>query len=170
MMTTIVILFVVFFAVRLAFLAVSIKNEKRLIAKGAVQIGEKTSKLLATAHIVYYFAALISAYYTKVSFNGVSAFGAVMVALSLMILAYIIRQLGEIWTVKVYIAPNHIINRSWLFSTFKHPNYFLNIVPELIGIGLLCQAWGVMMIGLPIYAMILAKRIREEETAMAHLF
>lgn len=169
-MTTIVILFVVFFAVRLAFLAVSIKNEKRLIAKGAVQVGEKTSKILAAAHIIYYFSALANAYYFDVVFNNISLLGAVIVAISLLILGIIIRELGEIWTVKVYIAPNHVINRSWLFKTFKHPNYFLNIVPELIGIGLLCQAWWVMMIGLPIYGVILAKRIREEETAMKHLF
>lgn len=169
-MTAILTLFVCFFAVRLAFLAVSIKHEKRLIAKGAVQIGEKTSKRLAAAHIVYYFAALFSAYYCEVVFNWVSALGAVIVALSLLVLGYIVRELGEIWTVKVYIAPDHIINRSWLFKTFKHPNYFLNIVPELIGVGLLCQAWGVMLIGLPIYGVILAKRIHEEENAMRHLF
>lgn len=169
-MIIIATLFACFFIIRLMFLAISVKNEKRLIAKGAVQFGEKTSKLLAVAHIIYYFAALFSAYYFDVLFNWVSALGAVVVALSLMILAYIIHQLGEIWTVKVYIAPDHTINRSWLFKTFKHPNYFLNIVPELIGIGLLCQAWGVMIIGLPIYVLILAKRIQEEEAAMKHLF
>ncbi|MBG8685232.1 hypothetical protein E4K46_11475, partial [Neisseria meningitidis] len=31
----------------------------------------------------------------------------------------IIKQLGEIWTVKIYILPNHQINRSWLFKTFR---------------------------------------------------
>lgn len=169
-MATIIILVTLFFVVRLVFLVVSIKNEKRLIAKGAVQIGEKTSKQLTVAHIAYYFSALISTCYFKVNFNWVSAVGMVMVVVSLAILGYIIRELGEIWTVKVYIAPNHTINCSWLFRTFKHPNYFLNIIPELIGIGLLCQAWGVMVVGLPIYGVILTKRIREEEAAMKHLF
>lgn len=169
-MAIIVALFVLFFVVRLVFLAISIKNEKRLIAKGAVQVGEKTSKILAVAHIVYYFLSLASAYCFGVKFNGVSAFGAMLVVLSLIMLGHIVHKLGEIWTVKVYIAPNHVINRSWLFKTFRHPNYFLNIIPELIGVGLLCQSWGVMLIGLPIYGLILAKRIREEEKAMQHLF
>lgn len=169
-MTTIAILFVAFFVVRLAFLAVSIRNEKRLIAQGATQIGERTSKLLTVAHIVYYFAALGSAFYIGAEFTTISLIGALLVAASLVMLGVIVRSLGEIWTVKVYISPTHRINRSWLFRTFKHPNYFLNIVPELIGIALLCQAWAVLLVGLPIYGVILAKRIREEEAAMAHLF
>ena len=80
------------------------------------------------------------------------------------------KQLVEIWTVKIYILPEHQINRSWLFKTFRHPNYFLNIIPELIGIALLCQAWYVLLIGLPIYLLVLFKRIRQEEQAMATLF
>lgn len=169
-MAIIAVLFAVFFVVRLLFLGVSIRNEKHLIANGAQQVGEKTSKILAVAHIAYYFAALISAYYTQISFNWISGLGAVVVTLSLLVLWYIIRELGEIWTVKVYIAKSHKINRSWLFSTFKHPNYFLNIIPELIGVALLCQAWYVLLFGLPIYGVILMMRIRQEEDAMRHLF
>lgn len=169
-MTTIVAFFVIFFAIRLYFLGISIKNEKNLIAKGATQIGEKHSKLLAAAHIVYYFSALVSAIMIGATFNTISAIGVAMVSASLVVLWLIIKQLGEIWTVKIYILPNHEINRSWLFRTFKHPNYFLNIIPELIGIALLCQAWWVLLVGLPIYGILLLIRIRQEETAMKHLF
>lgn len=169
-MLLIYLFFIIFFIIRLIFLKTSINNEKRLIALGAKQFGEKNSKVLATAHIVYYFSALWSAYYHQVEFNTISAMGALIVALSLLILHYIIKELGEIWTVKVYILPNHSINRSWIFKTFKHPNYFLNIIPELIGIALLCQAWWVLAIGLPIYGVILAIRIHQEQKAMQHLF
>lgn len=169
-MTAIVIFFAIFFGIRLYFLGISIKNEKNLIAKGATQIGEKHSKRLAAAHIVYYFSALISAIVVGAKFNGISALGAFIVSASLVVLWFIIQELGEIWTVKVYILPNHQINRSWLFRIFKHPNYFLNIIPELIGIALLCQAWWVLLIGLPIYGAILFIRIQQEEAAMKHLF
>lgn len=169
-MIWIAIFFVLFFAIRLAFLAVSIKNEKNLIKLGAKQVGVTNSKVLAVAHILYYFAALISAYYHQVVFDITSIMGALLVSASLLVLYYIIKQLGSIWTVKVYILPNHTINRTWLFRTFKHPNYFLNIIPELIGIALLCHAWWVLMIGLPIYGVILGIRIHQEEKAMQHLF
>lgn len=169
-MTAILILFGIFFAIRLYFLGISIKNEKKLIAKGATQIGAKHSKILAGAHIVYYFVAVLSAILLNVKFNLISAIGAIIVSASFVVLWFIVKQLGEIWTVKVYILPNHQINRSWLFTTFKHPNYFLNIIPELIGIALLCQAWWVLLLGLPIYGVILFIRIQQEEEAMKHLF
>lgn len=169
-MSQVLILFSIFFIIRLVFLAISIKNEKRLIAMGATQIGKTNSKVLALAHILYYLGAFITAYINQTTFDNLALIGAVTVSLSFVVLYYIVKSLGEIWTVKVYILPNHTINRSWLFKTFKHPNYFLNIIPELIGIALLCHAWYVLIIGLPIYGVILGIRIHQEQNAMKHLF
>ncbi|WP_107726933.1 isoprenylcysteine carboxyl methyltransferase family protein [Neisseria weaveri] len=162
--------FIVFFLIRLVSLSISIKNEKRLIAEGARQFGEKNSKLLAAAHIAYYFLALAEAHIRGVPFDRVSAFGAGITAFALVMLFYVIRSLGKIWTLKIYIHPHHEINRSWLFRNVKHPNYFLNVIPELIGIGILCHAWTTMLFGLPVYFIILGIRIKQEEEAMRHLW
>lgn len=165
----IIAIFALVFAIRLYSLSISIRNEKRLIAAGAQQHGEKNSRLMAAAHIVYYFSALAESWIRGVSFDTTSAIGTAIIAFSLVMLFHVIHALGEVWTVKVYIAPQHTVNRSWLFRVVRHPNYFLNVVPELIGIGLLCHAWTTMLIGLPIYAVILVIRIRQEEAAMKHL-
>ena len=74
------------------------------------------------------------------------------------------------WTVKLYIVPNQRIERSLLFRTVRHPNYFLNIMPELIGVALLCNAWYTLCIGFPLYVVLLIVRIRQEEAAMKELF
>ncbi len=161
--------FVLFFVIRLCFLAISIKNEKKLIARGATQVGATTSKVLAAAHIVYYFLALYESYQRGWVFDTLTVLGSVIVGLSLVVLAYIIKLLGAVWTVKVYILPNHPVSRAWLFKTFRHPNYFLNIIPELIGMALLCHAWTTFLIGLPIYLVILGLRIYQEEQAMRQL-
>ncbi|KPN71976.1 isoprenylcysteine carboxyl methyltransferase family protein [Neisseria sp. 83E34] len=164
------LIFILFFAIRLVSLSISIRNEKRLIAEGAKQFGEKNSKLLAAAHIAYYFAALAESHIRGVQFDAVSTAGTAVTAFALVMLFYVIRELGEIWTLKIYIHPRHTINRSWLFRHVRHPNYFLNVIPELIGIGLLCHAWTTMTIGLPVYFVILAIRIRQEHEAMRHLW
>lgn len=78
-------------------------------------------------------------------------------------LFYVIYKLHDVWTVKLYIIPDHRIEKSFLFRTVRHPNYYLNIIPELIGVALLCNAWYTLLIGLPIYACLLAIRIRQEE-------
>lgn len=162
-------LFILIFAIRLVSLSISIRHEKALIAAGARQYGEANSRLMAIVHVLYYFAALAEAHIRDARFDLTSGIGTVLVALSLVALFHVIRALGDMWTVKVYIHPQHRINRSWLFRVVRHPNYFLNIIPELIGVGLLCHAWTTMLIGLPIYAVILVIRIRQEEDAMKDL-
>lgn len=162
--------FALVFAIRLVSLSISIKNEKRLIAEGARQYGERNSKLLSAAHVVYYFAALAESYVRGATFDAISAIGTAVLAFALAMLFYVIHALGSVWTVKLYIHPNHQVNRNWLFRNVRHPNYFLNIIPELIGVGLLCHAWAVMLVGLPLYLAILAVRIRHEQQAMRHLW
>lgn len=162
--------FVMFFLLRLLSLAVSIRHEKQLLAVGAKQYGARNSKVLAMAHIAYYVLALVEAQLSGAQFDGISALGAGLTVLAVLALYWVIRTLGGLWTLKIYIHPQHQINRSWLFRVVKHPNYFLNIIPELIGIGLLCHAWTVMLVGLPIYGVILWIRINQEQAAMRHLF
>ena len=118
---------ILFFIIRLLFLAVSIKHEKALIAKGAKQYGKTNSTVLAVVHTLYYLACFISVWLFDTAFNGISLIGTLMVSASF-------------------------------------------VIPELIGIALLCQAWYVLLIGLPIYLLVLFKRIRQEEQAMATLF
>lgn len=169
-MQYIIITFAVFFALRLVSLSYSIRNEKRLLAKGGVQYGKKNSLLLTLAHIAYYFFALYEAYAGGVEFNTLSMWGVGVMAFAYVMLFYVIYKLRDIWTVKLYIVPNQRIDTSLIFRVVRHPNYFLNIIPELIGVALLCNAWYTLIIGLPLYACLLGIRIRQEEVAMKHLW
>lgn len=165
----IILTFVVFFTLRLLSLAYSVRNEKRLQKQGAVQYGKFNSLLLTLAHIAFYFGALYEANATSTTFNNISATGAGIMAFAYTMLFYVIYKLRDVWTLKVYIVPNHRIERSFLFRTVRHPNYFLNILPELFGVALLCNAWTTLCIGYPLYCILLLIRIRQEETAMKGL-
>ncbi|MFG5423249.1 isoprenylcysteine carboxylmethyltransferase family protein [Enterococcus faecalis] len=56
-----------------------------------------------------------------------------------------IQVLGENWTVKLIIVDEQSLNSSWLFKYIKHPNYFLNIIPELIGLTMFFHSWITIM-------------------------
>lgn len=157
-------------ALRLATLAVSIRNEKRLRRNGAIEFGAATTRLLAGAHVVFYLAAIAEGYVWPAPVSWISVTGMVVYALSMGMLFWVIATLGRFWTVKVFLASDHQLNGNWLFRRVRHPNYFLNIVPELIGFALALQAWWTLVIGLPVYALILNRRIREEEDAMRERF
>ena len=169
-MQYIVTTFICFFVLRLISLAVSIRNEKRLLKNGAKQYGKINSLLLTLAHIAYYFGALYEAYIKGVDFNTLSMAGVGVMAFAYGMLFYVIYKLRDVWTVKLYIAPNHRIERSFLFRSVRHPNYYLNIIPELIGVALLCNAWTTLCIGFPLYLCLLIVRIRQEEAAMKELW
>ncbi|MCK3655135.1 hypothetical protein A4G19_04980 [Pasteurellaceae bacterium Macca] len=169
-MLTINLIFIGFFLIRLYTLKISIHNEKNLIQKGAIQYGQNTSKLLSITHVLFYFSALFEANYNAQTFDTISLVGVVMMLLAYLALFWVIRTLNEIWTVKLYILPNHQINTSSLFKFVRHPNYFLNIIPELLGLVLLCHSWSTLAILFPIYLLILATRIYQEEKAMKPIF
>ena len=88
----------------------------------------------------------------------------------MLMLVWIVRLLGPVWTVKIMIAQNHPISRHALFRTVRHPNYLLNILPELVGYAVIFHAWWTLLVGLPVYLVVLIVRIAQEERAMKGLF
>ena len=157
---------------RAATLVVSKRNEQRLKAQGAVEVGAVNSAMLALAHISFYVAAIIEG----LSSPGGHAFDAIAIAglaiylFAAAVLVAVIRSLGRFWTVKLIIAPDHELVANPLFRWVRHPNYFLNLLPELIGLALVLHAFNTLWIGLPFYLIPLIIRIRQEEAAMRARF
>ena len=164
--TSLSILFVAAVAARIASVLVSKRHEKKLRAEGAVEYGALNTKLLAIAHTAFYLAAFGEGLARETHFDALSGVGLVILVASLLMLVWIVSLLGPVWTVKIMIARSHPVSRHALFRTIRHPNYFLNIIPELIGIALIFHAWWTLMFGLPVYLVILAIRIWQEERAM----
>lgn len=166
MSAILVVIFLAAAMARIASVAVSRRHETKLRAKGAIEHGALNTKLLALVHGIYYFAAFGEGWMRQTQFDAISAIGLAIFIVAMLILVWIVRLLGPVWTVKIMIAKNHPVSRHWLFRTVRHPNYFLNILPELVGYALIFHAWWTLSIGLPVYLVVLAMRIAQEERAM----
>ena len=153
---------IIMFIIRLLFLKISITNEKKILSSGGKEYGVNVSKAITTLHILFYLSCFIEAILVGATIDTIGVIGLLLMIFSIMMLYVVTRLLGEIWTVKLMIAKEHRFVDHWLFRTIKHPNYFLNILPELVGIGLLCHAKVSTCIILPLYAVILYLRIRQE--------
>ena len=145
MSIAIALLFLIFFCVRLLTLAISINNERRLKQAGAREYGALNSRVLAILHVVIYVAAMA-------------------------VLFYVIHALRPLWTVKLIVAQDHVLNTSPLFKYTRHPNYFLNILPELVGLALLMKCFTVLVLLFPLYLISLGVRIVQEEKIMRQTF
>lgn len=158
------------FAYRFAMLAVSIRNEKRLRAEGATEYGASVSRWLAIAHVAFYLAATAEGIVRAAPLDVISAIGFVIYLFGAVMLFVVSRLLGRFWTVKLFIARDHRLITHPLFRAVRHPNYFLNILPELIGYALTLHAFVTLVAGLIIYAVPLTLRIRQEEAVMRKAF
>lgn len=155
---------------RLTTLAISIRHERALKANGAVEIGAGNSTLLALTHIAFYVAAIVEGSLRADAADIVTWLGLALYVFSMLVLLMVIRLLGRFWTVKLLIAQDHELVTHPLFRWVRHPNYFLNILPELVGFSLALHAWATLVVGLVLYAVPLTIRIRQEEKAMAARF
>ncbi|MDR2007577.1 MAG: hypothetical protein LBQ34_01225 [Alphaproteobacteria bacterium] len=169
----IISLFVITVIIRLIALKVSRKNEKALIKEGAIEYGQKTTKLIVVVHTLAYFAffaqGVINATATENFFDGVFYVGIAIYLFSIASLIVVIRSLHRFWTVKIYVSPNHVMVKNFLFKYIKHPNYYFNIIPEIIALAIINKAWMSLTIILPIYVILLFVRIKQEEKALLDL-
>ncbi|MBD8878818.1 isoprenylcysteine carboxylmethyltransferase family protein [Roseibium polysiphoniae] len=155
---------------RLGALAISMRNEKRLKQDGAVEYCARTSAILALTHIVFYLAAITEGLWRGAPLSCVAVFGMALYGLAMCALVWVIVVLGRFWTVKVIVARDHVLVTNRFFNLIRHPNYFLNILPELIGFSLALQAYVTLLVGVPIYLSVLLLRIRQEEKVMRDRF
>ena len=158
------------FVYRLAMLGVSIRNEKALRRAGAVEYGAANSKVLAVCHVGFYVAAVLEGWRRSAPFDAISILGLCLYFFGATILFVVSRLLGRLWTVKLIIAPDHQLNAHFLFRWVRHPNYFLNILPELVGFALYLHAFITLSVGVAIYLIPLTARIRLENHVMQDAF
>lgn len=154
---------------RVSVLFISKRNEQELLESGGKEHGKIVTKLLAIFHTLFYFCALYEGIYKKVQLDSIGLIGTLIIGLSFFILIRVIQILGKYWTVKLIFADKHILNTNWLFKHVKHPNYFLNIIPELIGVTLVFHAWYTLLFFLIPYGICLCLRIKEENQLLANL-
>ena len=163
-------IFSVAVVLRLGSLAISIRNEQALKAQGAREYGQRTSRLLALAHTLFYLGALAEGLWRGTQPTPWTTVGLMLYGLSVIAFVLVWRALHRFWTVKLLIASDHVLNESVLFRWVRHPNYFLNIIPELVGLALIMGAWTVLVVGLPLYLLVLRRRIVQEEQVMHERF
>lgn len=153
----------VVFIFRLVFLKRSIKNEKAILANGGREYGVQNTKYITILHILFYLSCFAEATIRQVHFDTLGVMGLGLLIFAMFMLYVVTKLLGAIWTVKLMLVKNHQFVDHWLFRYVKHPNYFLNIIPELIGLALLCHALLSFCILFPFYIIVLYNRIKEEE-------
>jgi methyltransferase len=143
---------------RLAELAISNRNTRRLMAEGATEAGAGHYPLIVGVHTFW----LVSLFFW-VGFNHSAInLGWLVVYLALQVLrVWVMTTLGRYWTTRIIVPREAPLIRSGPYRFVRHPNYVV-VVLEIAVLPLVVDAWPVAVIFTVLNGVALWVRIRAE--------
>ncbi|MXV15715.1 isoprenylcysteine carboxyl methyltransferase family protein [Hufsiella ginkgonis] len=146
-------------AQRLSELYVSSKNEKWLLANGAVQYGQKHYPVMVGMHTCFLVSVIVE-YYLR----GGTGMNIPVLVIFLALLAFkywVIASLGTFWNTKIYRIPGMQPVTRGIYKVVKHPNYMI-VVGEIALIPLVFHLYTTAIVFSILNAAMLYVRISEE--------
>jgi methyltransferase len=147
---------------RLSELAISKANTKRLLDKGAYEVGANHYPAMVAMHSVWIACLVIFGFTQSISLLWLAIF-AILQAFRVWILL----SLGSRWTTRIIILEEPLVVRG-PFKYIRHPNYTL-VVAEIIVAPMVLGLWWVAALFTILNAAMLYVRIGAEERALAPL-
>ena len=146
---------------RLGELALSRYNTKRLLARGAIEVGANHYPLVVAVHAAWLGTLWIWGRHQDVDLAALAPFIALQ-GLRLWILA----TLGARWTTRVIVVPGEPLVASGPYKYFSHPNYAV-VVAEIALLPLALHLALLALIFSGLNAVVLIVRIRTEARALS---
>jgi methyltransferase len=148
---------------RLAELVIARRNGKALLARGAHEIGAAHYPLIVLVHAAWLGALWWLAPGRPVNWLLIGLFAALQ-----CIRIWVLATLGERWTTRIFVLPGARLVQRGPFRWVRHPNYLV-VVCEIAVLPLAFGLVAVAIVFSLLNAVVLAIRIRTEETALAPL-
>lgn len=152
-------------AQRLAELAVSARNARRVLARGGREYGAGHFPWLVAVHVLF-IVGMAAEVLLAGARPGRLWPGWLALWVGAQALRYAaIRALGERWNVRILVLPGVPPVRTGPYRHLAHPNY-LAVVVELLAAPLLFGAWRTALVVAVLNALALRTRIRAENEAL----
>lgn len=145
---------------RLGELWLSNRNTKRLLAKGAHEVGRRHYPLIVAVHALW-----LAALWALARNQPVSASWLVLYVLLQVARVWVIATLGERWTTRIIILPGAPLVRSGPYRFVNHPNYLV-VAGEIAVLPLVFGFWDLALIFTFLNAAVLSIRIADENKAL----
>ncbi len=148
-------------AQRLAELAYSARNERRLKARGACEAGAGHYPLIVALHAAWLLALVLTVPpATPANLPLLGVFAALQA-----VRVWAIASLGERWTTRVIVLPGAPLVAKGPYRYLRHPNYAV-VCGEIAVVPLMFGAWQVAAVFSVLNLALLRHRVRVEEAAL----
>jgi len=145
---------------RLSELWLSSRNTKRLLAKGAHEVGASHYPLIVAIH--FWWLALL---WWLVPGRPVNGFWLGLFLLLEIGRLWVLATLGRRWTTRIIVLPDTRLVRRGPYRFVDHPNYIV-VAGEIAVLPLVFGLWQLALIFTILNAVVLLIRIREENKAL----
>lgn len=145
---------------RLGELWLSNRNTRRLLGKGAHEVGAGHYPLIVAVHALW-----LACLWWLAPGRGVDGFWLGMFVLLQVARIWVMATLGGRWTTRIIVLPDAPLVRRGPYRFVDHPNYLI-VVGEIAALPLAFGLWQVALAFTLLNAAVLAIRIREENRAL----
>lgn len=148
---------------RLGELWLSNRNSRRLLARGAHEVGASHYPLIVAVHVMW-----LGALWWLAPGRPVDGFWLALFVLLQLARIWVITMLGPRWTTRIIVLPDAPLVRRGPYRFVDHPNYLV-VVGEIATLPLTFGLWQVALLFTLLNAAVLWIRIREENRALRSL-
>ncbi len=146
---------------RLGELVLAERNTRRLLAKGAHEVGRSHYPFMVAVHAGWLIALWLLGPGPAIHVAPLIAYIVIQIAR-----VWVIATLGERWTTRIVVLPGQPLVRHGPYRWLDHPNYLIvvaeiAVLPLVFGLPVVAAFFSVLN------AIVLWLRIREENAALA---
>lgn len=149
---------------RLVELVVAKRNEKKMLAKGAYEVGASHYPYMIILHSSFFVSLIIEVMYGNALQTPHYLLLIVFLGLQLMRI-WCLMSLGPFWNTKILILPGATLVKKGPYAFIPHPNYVV-VCLEILVIPLMFQAYFTAVCFTILNAWMLAIRIPVEGNAL----
>ncbi|WP_028969958.1 isoprenylcysteine carboxyl methyltransferase family protein [Sphingomonas sp. URHD0057] len=145
---------------RLGELWLSNRNTRRLLARGAQEVGAKQYPLIVAVHVLW-----LATLWWLAPGRPAEGFWLALYVLLQIARFWVIASLRDRWTTRIIVLPDAPLVRHGPYRFVAHPNYAV-VVAEIAVLPLVFGLWWISVLFSLLNAAVLTIRIREEDRAL----
>jgi methyltransferase len=145
---------------RLGELWLSNRNTRRLLDRGAHEVGAARYPLIVATHALW-----LAALWWLAPGRPISLFWLVLFIVLQLGRVWVIATLGDRWTTRIIVLPDAPLVRRGPYRFVNHPNYVV-VTGEIAVLPLAFGLWQIALIFTVLNAAVLAIRIHQENRAL----
>jgi len=151
---------------RFAELGIARRNQRWLVARGAIEVGQEHYPWMVIQHSLFLLSCLVEVWWLKRPFFPVLGIVMLIALAGSMFLRYwVISTLAQRWTTRVFCLPGESIITSGPYRYLRHPNY-LAVMVEIFALPMVHTAWLTALVFSSANAWLLSHRVRVEEAGL----